>query len=159
MSKYWLHNGRVYFASRDRANGPNVKVVIPWMKRESIPMSEPSDDALLDEIEAALAKATPGEWMVDNWQGGVHTIKGDFIADTLVTNDAGKFLNADKAKEIASLIALSHNALPRLLYLARIGVKYYDEDWEARRYEEKKARAREIAARDAAAEGGDDGER
>lgn len=92
------------------------------------------DLALIAQVRGALEKATPGEWRVDER----HPVTGYADVDAVIVADSqpiasmfgGHDLQPDRGLPTletclgnAALIALAKNALPRLLELAKAGVR------------------------------------
>jgi hypothetical protein len=95
-------------------------------------MAQSLTPATLDALEAALAKATPGEWASD--YSDVHStagIVGDIVCQP--NGDCKESLESWPANR--HLIALAHNTLPALIAAARLTVpevisnKHYDREW------------------------------
>jgi hypothetical protein len=92
-----------------------------------MPRLTPAD---LDALEAAMAKATPGEWKIGlskngRWQVSAKGMQVCWVWGT----------TARPAKELGQVICAAHNALPALLAAARltvpevIGEKHRDGNW------------------------------
>jgi hypothetical protein len=89
--------------------------------------------ATLDALEAALAKATPGEWIEHNDE----VCTDDAIVGNIVCQSPDS--DCEKSLEFwaanCHLIALAHNHLPALIAAARatvpepIGKKHRDGNW------------------------------
>ena len=74
-----------------------------------------NDEALIAQLQEAHGRATKGEWThhpssADGFGPKILMLKGCFGG------------GSDHSEEDAALIVLCHNALPRLIYLARIGL-------------------------------------
>lgn len=80
-------------------------------------MTNETDAAMLDRLEGLYAKATPGEWQ--RCENG-NIVPAEYSQDCEIfayyENDAGECPNADYA-------CAMHNAIPRLIALARDGAR------------------------------------